>query len=69
MALGPLTAPQRVTNANGRAGVVVYDNPSVTDDTHPSCITIYGDSTYTQEARVNLTNVAGGFFPPLGPGN
>lgn len=69
MPLGPLTAPQRVTVAGGRLGVCVYDNPSVTNDTHDSCIVIYNDSTYSQEARVNLVNVAGGFFTGTGPGN
>lgn len=54
--------------SGGRQGVAVYDNTAVTDDTHPSVIVIFADSTYIQAPRASLTTTTGGFFPGTGPG-
>ena len=64
-----IAAATRVTTSAGRPGVAVYDNASVTDDTHKSVIVIYGDNTYSQESRASLTTGTGGFLPGTGPGN
>jgi len=63
-----LTAGQRVTTGGGRLGVVAFDNSAVTNDTHPSCITLYADGTYDEQPRATLTNVSGGWISGTGPG-
>lgn len=76
-----ITTPTVVQNSAGRIGVCIYDNPNVTDTSHKSAYVIYGDSTYRQEKRDNLTAVPNTSTGPaafsyfqgsnqsLGPGN
>jgi hypothetical protein len=65
----PISAATRVQLSSGRIGVCLYDNPNITDDTLASAYVIFGDDTYVQVPRGTLTSLAGGFYPPLGPGN
>jgi len=64
-----ISAGTQVQTGTGRTGVCVYDNASVTDNTHPSAYVIFNDSTYAQFPRGTLTSVSGGFLPGTGPGN
>ena len=64
-----ITAGTRVTNSAGRVGVVLYDNPAVTNDTHDSAYIAYNDNTYEQAPRGGLTTQSGGFLSGIGPGN
>lgn len=57
-----------VNYQSGRQGVVVYDNASVTDDSHASVYVIFPDGTYRQSKRVNLTSAGAGWLPGTGPG-
>jgi hypothetical protein len=57
-----------VKDTSGRQGTVIYDNPAITDDTHPSCYVIFPGNTYKQFKRSSLTQVAVGWVPGTGPG-
>lgn len=59
-----VTTPTLVQTAGGRTGIVIYDNPNVTNNANPSAYVIYSDQTFSQEARNNLTAVPGA---PTGP--
>ncbi len=80
MIASQILTPTVVSNLGGRIGVAVYDNPSVTDNSNASVYVIFGDDTYVQDSRNNLTVVpntqtgpaAWAYFgagQSLGPGN
>lgn len=61
-----ITATTRVSTAQGRIGVCVYDNSAITNDQLPSAIVIFNDSTYDQYPRAQLTQLTGSWIPGTG---
>lgn len=59
-----ITTPTVVKVGASRTGIVIYDNPNVTNNAHDSAYVIYADTTFSQEARSNLTTVDGAATGP-----
>ena len=76
-----ILTPTVTQNSAGRIGIAVYDNPNVTNNYNKSVFVLYGDSTWREEKRADLTVVPNTLTGPaawsyfagsnqsMGPGN